>query len=274
MIPPTLMERRDISASAKMVWLGLRQFMATDGIARPLLADLQRATGIADRTLRRGLAELVEAGILRPSRLNGVTGFLFVGVDSYPVEKINSFRSADRHNSEKPEPLQPLDCQPLRECEPMTNGAKPYTGQVIEAADLFQSSGRPPRARASTTSVIEEPISPPLEKKKGGAGGKRRKVPVALAPDWCPSPETLAHCAKRRPDVDLSRELEAMRFYFRLGAKAGTLRASWEQTYVNWIDRASPASAPPSRASAAAAGRGPVESEGAMRLRQIIGETG
>jgi hypothetical protein len=97
-----------------------------------------------------------------------------------------------------------------------------------------------------------------------------KRMPHRLPEHWCPSPETLAHCHRLRPDIDLSREIEAMRYWFTHGNGRGTQRGSWDQTYVGWIERSLPASAGPGGARPAAAGRGPPESEGARRLREII----
>lgn len=68
--PAALLARTDITASAKLAWLGLTMFLGKDGLSHPRLVDLQQVLGMPDRTLRRALSELVETGTVTPLRMS------------------------------------------------------------------------------------------------------------------------------------------------------------------------------------------------------------
>jgi hypothetical protein len=247
--PAELIARADLSSAAKVCWMGLAQFVGTDGLARPRLTELQQVIGMADKTLRRALAELVNAGVVSAIRMAG-------GVTAYVLNPGQNDRTPAHVGSgqnDRSTPRQVVDLPP-------------------EFADGSGHNDRPPRARASSSPSDIGELSTSLGEEEGGAGGRRRarRTPIALPTDWLPSTAALEYAADLPNKPDASRELIKFRQYFQ---SKGTLRADWDLTFMRWMDRASPAAvaAPVPGAGASGASRRPM-SGGMAHLLHIIEE--
>jgi hypothetical protein len=247
--PAELIARADLSSGAKVCWMGLAQFVGADGLARPRLTELQQVVGMADKTLRRALAELVDAGVVTAIRMPG-------GVTAYTLNPGHSDRTSPQGNPSHIDrtPLaQPADLPP-------------------EFADGSGHIDRPPRARASTSPSDIGDLPSSLGEEEGGAGGRRRarRQPIALPHNWLPSEDALRYGASLPSQPDTSRELIKFRAYF---TGKGTQRADWDLTFMRWLDRASPAAvaAPVPGAGGSGANRRPM-SGGMAHLLNIIKE--
>lgn len=247
--PAELISRADLSSAAKVCWMGLAQFIGADGLARPRLTALQQVVGMADKTLRRALAELVDSGIISAIRMPG-------GVTAYAMTPGQNDRTSPHQGSgqnDQTPPNQAVDLPP-------------------EFADGSGQNDRPPRARASTsTSKRIEDLPSTLE--EGGVQGgtkRQRRTPTTLPIDWLPSTQALDYAARLPAKPDAQLELMKFRRYWQ---ERGTQRADWDLTFMRWMDRAAPAAvaAPVPGAGASGASRRPV-SGGMRHLLNMIEE--
>jgi DNA-binding transcriptional ArsR family regulator len=63
-VPNWLLERTDISDSAKLLYARLSQYAGENGFAFPLIETLAKETGASVATVKRGLTELKEHGLI------------------------------------------------------------------------------------------------------------------------------------------------------------------------------------------------------------------
>lgn len=74
-----------LTRSAVAVWLVLWRDTKPDGIARTGQVDLGRRAGVTDRAVRKALAELAAAGVVKVIRRGGVRA----GPSAYRVRGVN-----------------------------------------------------------------------------------------------------------------------------------------------------------------------------------------
>lgn len=75
----------NLTPVAAKVWLILWRDTKPNGVARTGQADLARRSGVTERAVRKGLAELAEAGLLKVLR----KGRVGAGVSTYRVRGVN-----------------------------------------------------------------------------------------------------------------------------------------------------------------------------------------
>lgn len=250
-VPRAVLSRADLSGNAKVVWIALQAFVAADGYARPRLVELQQATGLPDKTLRDALRLLVDRRLLVADRmLGGVTGFRYA---EGGVRRISPDPATIQQEGGPADFTGPpsLDCPfPAASSQ---QGPADFTGPP---------SPNTTTEKPSSSSVVE-----------GGAGGRARKprrIPTTLPADWTPGPTSLAYARDHKPGIDVSAELVRFHHWWTEGSGAGTKRADWEGTFLNWLGRARPAALPtPAYAPAARP-----QSGGMAHLLNIVRKTG
>ncbi|MBW8268306.1 helix-turn-helix domain-containing protein [Caldovatus aquaticus] len=265
-VPAELLARPDVSPAAKLAWMALASCLAGDGLARASLRALRSVVGLADKTMRRALAELADAGLATPVKLPG-------GGTAWAVQV--------------PGPGGQIDRRSNRPSVRMTVGQNDRSApnEINDLPAPPEAAAGPPHtppnsAPRENSSVVEE--------KKGGAGGKgapgkAKRVPTSLPPDFAPSERLLAHIREHYPLVDASRELSAFRLYWLEGKGKGKLKSDWQGAFRVWCEKAQAwaeerrlaagsAAAPSGARAAAPPPAGRPESAGIRRLREIIAE--
>jgi Helix-turn-helix domain len=72
----------------------------------------------------------------------------------------------------------------------------------------------------------QEPSEVALPKAKKGS---------RLSPSWQPSPEDLAYCREKRPDLDPVETAESFRDYWIAQAGSKAVKADWPATWRTWV---------------------------------------
>ena len=250
-----LLARPDLSPGARIL---AHAIAAKHGIGQPArlgMAALCSMAGLADRTCRRALRELGDAGVLDLAA-TGHGARLTITVRS-----LSAAEPAARSQAEE-----------------ISAAAKPAAISAAKSDADAPSAAKLTADRAPSSISRLEKDSP---SEKGKGKGRAKAQPTLIPADFTPSPGVLAHVAAHCPLVDVSRELSAFRLYWLEGRGAGKARSDWGMGFRLWCDKAqqwagerglSPGSAAPGGARAASPGPAPRESEGMRRLRQIAGQ--
>lgn len=253
--PRSLLARADLTGNAKVVWIALQMFVASDGVARPRLIELQQATGLPDKTLRDALKLLVERRLLVANRYTGgVTGFTYQDLGG-PADFTGPPAS--------PAAQGPAD---------FTGPPCPFPASSAASSEQGPADFTGPPAPTSPTTIVSISPSSSVEV-EGGAGGRgkrKRRVPTALPADWLPGQTCLTFARDHKPGVDVSAEVVKFRHWFRDGKGAGTMRADWEGTFLDWLGRARAITPQPNHQT----GPGARLSSGMGHLVSIMRDTG
>jgi len=251
-----LLARTDLTSAAKVLLLVLVDRADEQGQIAATLTELSAASGHSDRTLRRTMQDLADLSLIAVLARPGYPSVIQLQGPANPTGPGTPVMLAG------PTPVI-LAAPPVILAGPPAKVAGP---PVILAAPLT-------RAREESnynSNPSENNSSPLLVEGESAERGRPRRTPKLLPDDWQPNIKTLGICANHYPAVDLSRELVLFRRYWIDGNGAGTKRADWDGTFLNWMAKARPGAAAPGGARAASPS-GPKPSEGMAYLLNLMG---
>lgn len=231
-------ERQFNHASDKLILMILTDYVNGDDECFPGNARLAPEVGVDERTVKRILARLTEAGIveryrrsLPEERGRSVDGIRFIweGFQKLPLVEYGQPKAPDKMSPSR---------QPAPPPQPADDHAKYGDEMSLGLGDEMSSendskgtSGDDQGDIWGTSSSFRTPSDPPKSKSVSDKPTRRqRRTPVPTP--YVPSPAVLDWAAKNHPTIDPLTLVE--RFTDHHEAK-GSLMASWDAAFRTWI---------------------------------------
>lgn len=219
----------DLPATTRHVLITLSLHMNEAGASCfPSTALLARQTGLSERVVCLHLGNAKEAGWL-VSRVHGYSGQGWRRYEYEPCIPDDVLTQSK---------CQGTDAESVRMRKGTDSDAKGTDSKRKKALTQGQCSTSVEYFSKSTS--IKEKLSPNGDSKK-----KVAKRGSRLPEDWYPDKLLIDYALQRRPDLDLSLEVEKFRTYWHSKAGSGAIKIDWGKTWQNWILNSKQATGPP-----------------------------